>query len=356
MSYNIKKKCTKEIDTICARASQFVNSLLKNEVNTKTGINVCIEAPYDRNHNLNILRKGVLRQYFGMDRASNNNFTDIVYRYAYGMGSGSACKTVGSSISNITTRPINFELRYLMTEVHKIVFKDEQSLQHLFGLRRHKDQPICKDMFNHVTILLYYSVDGIKKVSSMGKHCDITYSKEGKYQASHNTQTENSLTVSLTIGDSRIVNFFRRYYYDAKTDGKNANWIDIESPVASYTLEHGDIMVLHPDDERPFSHKDTETDTITQFQHGEVNVDDGRFSVGFLFRNVRSIEAFERKDSTLSFKGYSYCLEADKENIKCNDTNGNERKWPLNHTKQNVKRIPQAYKKSMRKVKKRKIA
>ena len=47
---------------------EVVNSLLSNEVNSKDGLNVCVESPFERNHNLNLLRRGVLRQYFGMNR------------------------------------------------------------------------------------------------------------------------------------------------------------------------------------------------------------------------------------------------------------------------------------------------
>lgn len=262
--------------------------------NSKDGVNVCVEAPYGKNHNLNILRNAVLRQYYGCDTEESEKYTDVSYRYSYGVGAGSAVTSVGSDSSSIITRRMTEDLQNIANQIHWCVFKVPEYRKKLLCERRH-EVPICEDDFNHCTVLLYYSIKGVKHVSELSKHCDCTYRKDGSFASNSNSQKENSITASLTICDSRLVNFFlRKMVSDKNTNEKDS------TQIGELLLSHGDIMIIHPDDERPFKQQTGQAITeLCQIQHGDIQVDSETFSIGLLFRTVNNVQPYHKEEHTL---------------------------------------------------------
>ena len=275
----------------------FCHRLISSPFDSEHGIKLSIEAPFEMNHKLNVLREPVLRQYYGMDKVCDNSFKNIVFRQSYGLGAGSACRSVGTMINNAVTRSMPDELCWLGQQLHKVIFSyPNNSL--LYDVRRN-NHPIIDDSFNHCTVLLYYSIDGVKMQSTLSKHCDCTFNKQGVFQKNHNAQKENNVTACYTIGDSRVLKFFLRRINKFQTENKKYKWEEKNTSVKDVILEEGDLMVIHPNDERPFPIEDNHHTMLYQIQHGEVTVDDDKFSIGFLFRTVDNIQAYHRTTNNL---------------------------------------------------------
>ena len=64
--------------------------------------------------------------------------------------------------------------------------------------------------FNHCVKLLYISKEDIKLESSLGFHCDVSYTNKGTYKTKQNSQIENTPTVIFTFGDDRVLRWRRK--------------------------------------------------------------------------------------------------------------------------------------------------
>ncbi len=228
---------------------------------------MCLESPFSTNHNLNIFRPGVLRQYYGSNCHYSRQYSNTTRRFSYGVGHGSAVNSVGSDENNLVTRELKGPLAVMANLIHELVFAKESNIKYLYKNRKHKN-PIQKVSFNHCTVLLYYSIKGIKHESTLGAHCDCTYGKDGTFKHNANSQTEDTVTASFTIGDQRVVNFYIRKIIGSNGADSNGNWVLDENEFAKLTSSHGDIMILHPDDERPFFVKHGNETLTTQILHG----------------------------------------------------------------------------------------
>ena len=262
------------------------------------GIHVCVDAPFKRNDNLNLTRPGVLRQYFGNDTVRDNHYKDYVYRYSYGVGSGSATSSVGSDPDLITTRPMSPELNELGSLIHETIFGDNSQRQRLMTMRKHSCK-INEAPFNHCSVLLYYSINGVKKASTLSKHTDCVYNKKGIFMDNLNSQVENTVTASCTLGDGRFINFFRRNVLQVEHNQFKEHWTMDQLYKEKLELNNGDIMIIHPDDERPVEVNRNNDLLLEQILHGDVNVDNDTFSIGILFRTVKNVQAYKRSTNQL---------------------------------------------------------
>ena len=300
MSYVLRRDSNCHIwNELLQLGIDFVNNLICSPFNSKDGINICVEAPFSRNHNLNTLRPAVLRQYFGADSYYSRNHKYISRRFSYGVGHGSAVSSVGSDIDNVITRKLDGNLLQMSTLIAEIVYKRMESRRNLVDLRyRHKNK-VEMLSFNHCSILLYYSIGEMKHESVLSKHCDCTYGKDSKFINSANSQTEDTITASFSICDSRVVKFFVRSLVKDNSKKGGLAWKENEECIKEIQLNHGDVMVVHPHDERPFRHNDVDGNLLRQILHGEVKVKDGQFSIGFVFRNVSSVKSYFKHSNRL---------------------------------------------------------
>ena len=297
-----------EMVSLVNQLNQFcIDRLSKRpNVSNKKGMSISIESPtccpgYAQ---YNIDRNVPVRQYFGQSTMVKNSGM-ITRRRIYGVGTGSS--TVGGDIKTTSTSPL--------TPVMK------QIISHLNGMVFCKGIYCSKNVqFNHVTIL-YYMVDSHKKtVVNLNKHCDLVVSPSNVVGVESNSQKTGTPTVVLTLQSSKKLDFYKRY-----SDGKS-----FLKPVirqGSMELNHGDIFVLHPRDERcikrnilcPYSNKIIKEDKASQFQHGvSFKIDEtlrnhpkchSKLSISICFRQVKSELEFHH-----SFHDRSYydCVISNK--------------------------------------------
>ena len=297
-SFKIDKGAIFLGELLKSKSIEFLRQLITEPLDSDDGIHVCVDAPFNRNDNLNITRPGVVRQYFGKDTVTDNHYKDVVHRYSYGVGSGSATSSVGSDPDSITTRRMTQTLEEIGEIVHETVFGDNSQRYKLLNRRKHAT-PIKESKFNHCTILLYYSIDGVKKVSTMSKHTDCVYDKTGKFMSNLNSQEENTITASYNIGDPRTLNFFiRRVLKVDKCQGRE-KWVTDRDFTSQFQLNSGDIMIIHPDDERPELCMHRSQHHYLQVLHGDVVVDSNSFSIGMLFRTVKNVQTYKRATNQL---------------------------------------------------------
>ena len=271
---------------------KIVYNLVSSKVNTANGIYLSMDCPYTRTQKLNITRPAVLRQYFGAVDKDNDLYNNYVPRYTYGGGLGSASKSVGTIQELFYTRGFSRELQSLATLVHSIVFSHcECTVQ--INRMKHKNEEIVRDAFNHCTVLMYYGIEEVKRASKLGLHCDCVFGKDGSFKDIQNSQKENTVTVSITIGDSRVLKHFERIAR-MKGNGKFDKWEVIENEWIETILTEGTLMVIHPHDEKPFIINRNGVEVTSQLQHGKVNVEMGKWSGAIVFRTVSKSEYYSR--------------------------------------------------------------
>ena len=127
---------------------------------------------------------------------------------------------------------------------------------------------ISAPSFNTATSIVYDSDRSIMF------HRDNIYTRDGKFQASANSQVENTVTAVLCFGDSRELIFQEYRNRDVRQFPQDV--YARVGPIAvgvqiSVELEHGDVFVLMPNDEEP-RHRTSNTDAKTFFKHGSKGV------------------------------------------------------------------------------------
>ena len=78
------------------------------------------------------------------------------------------------------------------------------------------------------------------------EHRDVTYTKDGKYDAMKNSQAKKTVTAILVVGDSCRLDF---HLYK---QGVKIEQVSEEEGRHYFELEHGTLFLLHPEDEQPF--------------------------------------------------------------------------------------------------------
>ena len=135
-------------------SKHVIETIVSSPMSSPNGIHVTIERPYMSKGELNIFRPSVLRQYFGLNYATQAN---VIERYSYGTGAG--VNSVGIDSTNFMTRIFTDEMKELSTELYDMLVMNKDYL----GLNT-VDLSIP---FNHCTVLLYYACDGIKKIHTL---------------------------------------------------------------------------------------------------------------------------------------------------------------------------------------------
>ena len=255
-------------------------------INNNKGISIAVEAPTccSGYAEFNVDRHVPLRQYFGKTIDSPTTYKDnICSRMSYGVGSGSS--TVGGDIQSTRTSELSKGMSLMITELNKYQFCVGNYCKKKFS-------------FNHVTVLYYLSNAHSHPVISLKKHCDVVVSPDNIVGKNNNSQTPGTPTIVLTLHCSKVLDLFKRY-----STGKK---FDKGSKVDSIQLNHGDLFVLHPRDERVIRRRvrgnnidsyELEKST-SQFQHGvhfknlpslrkNKNRDNYKVSISVCFRNVQ---------------------------------------------------------------------
>ena len=255
---------------------QWIRNILKSGLNTPNGIHVCVESSLNNASELNIKRPLVLKQSFGETSIALQ--PNCVMRQCYGSSKGSASNTVGIDIMNMVTRDMDSHLQSMARILETTCSRE---------LNKRGCSNLVKPHLNQCQVLIYYGIKGYKQKSVIPIHCDCVYNKDGKFVASANSQVENTPTISYTVCGSRKM-YFQRRYIDQNTN----NWVEDSGYKKSFVLCEGDVMLLHPYDEKPRKMRiqDYEPIVYGQYQHGSVKVNMNELSIVLVFRQVNNLQ------------------------------------------------------------------
>jgi hypothetical protein len=241
-----------------------------------------------------------LRQYYACDNdspVSSTNREDIVSRPTYGISEGSSSSTVGHDFRAVTTKKMPQRLFKTGENIREKLLNDN-SISRKFS----NDQQVIlkQNTFNHCTVLIYFSdkEHKLKTESTLGKHCDCMHDHNGNFIHKNNAQMENTPTVVLTLGENRILPFFRRHV--GVSEAGNMVWEDDAAFYEEWELTDGSVFVLHPNDEKP-TLKVCQNNNIPikqQYQHGNIAFK-GNISIGIVFRIVTKSRNYRVETNTL---------------------------------------------------------
>jgi len=258
-------------------ATAIIGQLICSPVSSAHGIHVTIEKLYNSAGELNVYRRSVLRQYFGLTHSTTDK---EVRRYSYGTGAG--ISSVGIDITNFMTRELTPPMNELSIKLFEMLKCNRVKLN--------LENVDLSNTFNHCTVLMYYASDKIKKLSDLGKHCDCTFSvHNGKFIPSANSQAKNTVTVIYSLGGERELTWSRRRR-------ENGHW-QYDSWSTNYQLTKDTVTIIHPDDEDP--ELPLSSNVSYQYQHGCSGVKNDNFSIALVFRVVTSIRAYDLKTNIM---------------------------------------------------------
>ena len=265
-----------------------------SDVDSTNGIKITVDAPTGNDAMLNIKRPMCMRQEYGDNVPNKPKNSMETIRYFYGSPSNkNGYSQVGTLLQDQYTRPMPDELKELGIKLMKIV-QESDELKRIESKNMRNYSNISFLVPNHCSVLIYYGLDGYKDASTLSFHCDNTYTCSGKFSVKKNTQTEDTPTITLTMGSDRVIHYQRRYSNGGK-------W-EIDATFShSETLKHGTIGIVHPDDERPFKMNIDGKIRNCQYQHGNIRISRNKLSVALVFRHVSTFSGFSTITSKRMF-------------------------------------------------------
>ena len=256
------------IDKVIGLALNITRCLVTSPIDSLDGIAIVADSPECNDVMLNVVRPGVLRQYYGKNIGFEEN--GIINRVAY--RSQVSFKSEGSDPYKMVIKPFPVDMMVMAEFFHKLLKKNKKLLN--------LESVDLTHSFNTCTILLYHSLKNIKKESSMGWHCDSKYSLAGNFSKQTNGQMINTPVVIFTIGSSRELHW-RRRFTSVNCRG-NKCWKIDDGQMEKMIMQNGTICVLNPADEKP--HIDEYSKKEIHFQHGNVKVKGDNISIAYVFR------------------------------------------------------------------------
>ena len=145
------------------------------------------------------------------------------------------------------------------------------------------------------------------KVKKVNLHNDLKFSDDG-VQAESDTACGTEPTVTLTFGSSRTLTFERKV---KRRDRRTWDNTDLESNVP-WTLQHGSIFILEPNDEIPHLVSDTRHKTKHRIDFCGTGV-----SFALVFRCVKRCGTFDRNTNQWILNAEEqHTIDKVKEHIK----------------------------------------
>ena len=210
---------------------------------------------------LNVTRPAILQIDYGMNVSSCDGHT-MRNTYGYGLSISNRNDPTKQATKSYSPKMTKFA-----SLIHKILVRNQDKL----GLQGAD----LSTVFNVCSILIYYSMPGIKDKSVLGFHPDIKHGKNHKYLRRQNSQRKNTPTVVFSLGDGRKLKWIRRVH-----NGKT--WqIDKDF---DHCMEINECygVVVNPIDETP--KVNSVTMEVEQFLHGVPNNPKDMLSFGFALR------------------------------------------------------------------------
>ena len=291
-------------DTLETLAIKSLKQLIQSPIDSMDGISLTTECPYGTIC-LNTIRPAVLRQYYGENVHSIPSLSEEVSRYTYGYSMRN--QSVGTDPSQFVTKPFNKYLRRMSTYI--------TSLLHNLPTDMLNSDIDISHRFNHCVKLLYISKDNIKLESSLGYHCDVSYSNKGTYQTLQNSQIENTPTVIFSFGDDRVLRW-RRKKLMLQKNGYKA-WVTDKEWNDCIQMNDCSLTVINTIGECP--QYCTELETMVKYQHGVAKVETNHFSIGYVFRPVNSVKNYYISTNKMVCPKENYKSEEENELLKMFD-------------------------------------
>ena len=263
---------------IAMLCKKVIQTLMEAKPNTPEGIAIVADKPMNNGVQLNINRRAVLRQYYGDSFGMDEN--GISLRAAFGFKNGR--QSEGTDTRRIFVKPFCGNMRKIATLLNKMMLENAS----LLGVHKLN----LKHSFNSCTVLLYHRIPGMKDISSMGWHTDCKYSKCGKFSKASNYQMENTPTVILTLGSSRVLHW-RKKLVDMECKLKSSK------SFLKMVLREGTVLILNPKDECPH-YNDTDNGKV-KYEHGNVKIGKDETSIGLVFRVVPNYVSVNITDNRL---------------------------------------------------------
>ena len=127
----------------------------------------------------------------------------------------------------------------------------------------------------------------------------ICINNHGNYMHTQNSQVENTPSVIINLGDSRILKW-RRHILTRLPDGKTKYQTDKQWQT-SFHMNNHPVTISNPLDECPTYNN--VLDTKVKYQHGGVNIIYNKLSVGYFFRVVKTVKEYNmRNDIMISIR------------------------------------------------------
>ena len=230
------------------------------------GFVITCDSTYGNDRTMNFMKASYLRQSFSKREDGESELVEVP---VYGNGTGTA--TFGVTPSQRCCRGMSPSMLSILKIVQKAMedyFRDDESVNSNVEL-------------NTCELILYYDEKCIRY------HRDVTYSSDGKYIPSSNSQIDRTPVCILTIGDTRELDFALHNFMGTKHGGET-----------TMQLTHGSLFFLHPNDEmdvdRPIP--DAQDVLRTHYRHRSLGVagDPHSLSVGFVFRSCKTYQVVKR--------------------------------------------------------------
>lgn len=100
-------------------ARNVTHSLITFLINSRHGIKLSLDIPFNNTKNLNTIRPAVLRKYFGEDVDIIRRSDKFVRRCTYGFGSGTS--SVGMDLLIFVTQRMSPEIQYIGRDFHQLL-------------------------------------------------------------------------------------------------------------------------------------------------------------------------------------------------------------------------------------------
>ena len=171
---------------IFAWARFTLHQHIYSDLDSKASISVISEKLNSNPLFLNVEHPAVLRQYYGCDLLSApiiSNGKKIMNWYSYATSVGATF--IGTDPTQFVTRKMHPTIDLISKNLHKLLINNVE-YSNITSVN-------LTQQLNHCTMLIYYADGSLKSSSSIGFHCDCTYSSnDGSFSSSCNKHIKNT--------------------------------------------------------------------------------------------------------------------------------------------------------------------
>jgi hypothetical protein len=240
----------------------------------------CIPNPME----LNIERQVYIKFFYGASQPTMQEMAsdNVEFRSCYGTGKGKS--TSGVMAHHFVTRPFSQDMKQIVEAIDAYT---SRVYSHDSGVQ------LCPS--NSLVIAIY--TDRNKLCHA---HRDQHRTRKGNFDHKANSQTEKTITNILTVGCSRSLTF-QLFRNKVSGDGSLSGPLKVKKKGCntSFSLTHGSLFQLHPEDERDQFRSCYEEKHQSYYKHNaSFNQIDG-ISIGFIPRSTDHVLPFHQDSGNI---------------------------------------------------------